>query len=101
MRFDWSYPGMGAYLRGSRELYTAMNSAGRDVKRRARAIAVREAFDTGRYSESFQVVANRSEDGRVGVRVENTDGNAAAIEFGSAKRRRALNVLRRAAEGAE
>ncbi len=101
MRFDWSYPGMGAYLRGSRELYECMHTVGRDVKRRATGIAVREAYDTGAYSRSFGVIAQRGQDRRVGVRVENTDPIAASIEFGSTNMRRARNILRRAAEGAE
>lgn len=100
MRFDWSYAGMGRYLRESRDLHEAMHAAGRDVAGRARSIATREAFETGAYAGSFRVVAERGPDRRVGVRVENTDPIAASIEFGSA-RVRARNVLRRATEGAQ
>lgn len=100
MHLVWNYADMGRFLRTSPELHQALNSVARDVATRARAIAVREAFDTGAYSRSIAVAAERGTDGRLGMIVEATDPAAAPIEFGNAHTRgRGQHILRRAAQG--
>lgn len=101
MDLNWDYRDMGRFLRQSPELYGAVNAAAKDIASRARAIAVREAFDEGDYSRSIGVFAERGADGRLGCVVEATDHAAVAIEFGNAATRgRGKHILRRAADGA-
>jgi len=101
MELRYDYGGMGQYLRGSTDLYEAVNQVAMDVAARARAIARREAYETGAYADSIGVVAERGDDGRVGCVVQATDPKSAAMEFGNAATGgRSRHILRRAAGGA-
>lgn len=99
MQYRPSRGGLRSYLTGSRALSEATKAAAEQIAARARALAAAEAYRTGRFLRSIEVVPDPDSD-RVGHRVRAGVGYSAALEWGTDRRGRQDEhaILRRAAE---
>ena len=91
--------GLRTYLTGSVELAAATRAAAEAVAERARQLARVEAFRSGNYVNSIQVVGAPGDD-RLGFAVLADVPYSAAVEFGNARAPEQA-ILRRAAETPE